>query len=401
MCLILRKSAASDITGLKKLSAIILTSLLLRPNSEQIFFTHLCNDAFKYCRQLKKIFFKRSKLFFMTKWLLTILFTIVTSNFLLAQQNTFEIKGTSSNLFIEHTVAPKESFYSIGRLYNVSPKELATYNHLQMERGLSVGQNLKIPLEKNNFTQTQVAKPGESLIPLHHTVESQETLYRLGINYNKVPLTSLKKWNHLQSDAVSVGTPMIVGFLKVDKSQSSLTSQSAATVQEVLPIAKKEEKPIEKKPEVIAKETPDVKVPESPKPENKELNTAQTETQKIAVTGVTKKSGINFSGGYFKGLYDKQIQKSSPVNEKGSAGVFKSTSGWQDGKYYCFNNEATPGTILKVTDNATGKSVYAKVLDAIPDIKQNEGLSLVVSNAAAEELGSAESKFECVLSYGK
>ncbi|HEY9362546.1 MAG TPA: hypothetical protein VIQ00_04745, partial [Chitinophagaceae bacterium] len=67
----------------------------------------------------------------------------------------------------------------------------------------------------------------------------------------------------------------------------------------------------------------------------------------------------------------------------------------------CFNNEAAPGTILKVTDNATGKSVYAKVLDAIPDIKQNEGLALVLSNAAAEELGSGESTFECALSFVK
>ena len=85
----------------------------------------------------------------------------------------------------------------------------------------------------------------------------------------------------------------------------------------------------------------------------------------------------------------------------GSAGVFKSTSGWQDGKYYCFNNDAAPGTVLKVTNNATGKSVYAKVLDAIPDIKQNSGLSVVLSNAAAEELGTGENKFDCVLSYVK
>ena len=47
-----------------------------------------------------------------------------------------------------------------------------------------------------------------------------------------------------------------------------------------------------------------------------------------------------------------------------------------------------PGTILKITDNSSGKSVYAKVLDAIPDIKQNSGLSVVLSNAAAEELGA-------------
>lgn len=337
----------------------------------------------------------------MAKWLITILITIITSNSLMAQQAPFEIKGTGSNLYIEHKVAPKESLYSLGRLYNVSPKELAAYNHLQVESGLNVGQDLKIPLEKNNFTQNQAVKTNEVLIPVHHTVEPQETLYRLGVNYNKVPLTSLKKWNHLQSDAVSVGTPMIVGFLKVDKNQSSLASQSATGASEMVSVPKKEEKAVEKKPEVIAAKTPEVKVSEPANTQNKGVNTGQTEERTVAVATVDKRGSINFSGGYFKGLYDQQTEKKSTVNSNGSAGVFKSTSGWQDGKYYCFNNEAAPGTVLKITDNSTGKSVYAKVLDAIPDIKQNEGLALVLSNSAAEELGAGENTFECALSFVK
>ena len=67
-------------------------------------------------------------------------------------------------------------------------------------------------------------------------------------------------------------------------------------------------------------------------------------------------------------------QKKISCKATGSGGTFKSTSGWQDGKYYCFNNDAPPGAIIKVTDNLTNKSVYAKVLDAIPDIKQKYGL---------------------------
>ena len=83
------------------------------------------------------------------------------------------------------------------------------------------------------------------------------------------------------------------------------------------------------------------------------------------------------------------------------AAIFKTTSGWQDGKYYCFHNTALPGTIIKITNNANGKSIYAKVLDAIPDIKQNSGLLLRVSNSAAEELGAGENKFDCSITYAK
>jgi hypothetical protein len=100
-------------------------------------------------------------------------------------------------------------------------------------------------------------------------------------------------------------------------------------------------------------------------------------------------------------LYNSQVENKTPVNESGSGGVFKSTSGWQDGKYYCFNNDAQPGTIIKITDNITGKSVFAKVLDAIPEIRQNEGLSVILSNSAAEELGTGENRFDCALSFVK
>ena len=95
------------------------------------------------------------------------------------------------------------------------------------------------------------------------------------------------------------------------------------------------------------------------------------------------------------------MKKDALINEAGSGAVFKSNSGWQDGKYYCLHNTAAPGTIIKVTANSTGKTIYAKVLDVIPDIKQNSGLIIRISNAAAQELGIGEAKFDCSLSYSK
>ncbi len=122
-----------------------------------------------------------------------VFFTFITSNFLWAQQNNLEIKGTGSSMYVEHVVTPKENFYSVGRMFNINPKELASFNHLHFASGLNIGQVLKIPLSKNNFTQQEIAQPNEALIPVYHTVTSGETLYRLGVNYNKVSLASLKK----------------------------------------------------------------------------------------------------------------------------------------------------------------------------------------------------------------
>jgi hypothetical protein len=162
-----------------------------------------------------------------------------------------------------------------------------------------------------------------------------------------------------------------------------------------------EEKPAEKATETIARPAPSDKEQEAIKTEKPEATVSQPAPVTTVTGSETTKISGNLSGGYFKNLYNQQTTEKPAISKTGSAGVFKSTSGWQDGKYYCFNNEAAPGTVIKVTDNATGKSVYAKVLDEIPDIKQNSGLAVIISNAAAQELGIGENKFDCSFSYAK
>jgi LysM repeat protein len=331
----------------------------------------------------------------MSKWFFLLLM-VITGNLLFAQ-NTLEIKGSGTGLYLEHKVSPKESLYSLGRLYNVPPKELASFNRLSMESGLSLGQEIKIPLNNNNFTQSE-ASNGETIVPLVHTVQPKETLYRLSVNYNKVPLANLKKWNHLASDNVSEGSQMIVGYLKVDKNVSALASGSRNSTNDVA-VNKAAEKPADK-PQPVADKPVAVKEPEPARVDNASTN-QQNNQPATNVTSVNTKSNINFSGGFFKKQFEQQTASASPVTSSGTAGIFKSTSGWQDGKYYCFSNDAAPGSIVKVTENGSGKSVYAKVLDAIPDIKQNAGLALVLSNAAAEELGAGENKFDCTVSFVK
>jgi LysM repeat protein len=335
----------------------------------------------------------------MVKWISIFLAAFFISKISFAQKNGLIIEGSTPKLYLIHIVVAKENFYSIGRLYNVSAKDLASYNNLQFENGLDVGESLKIPLTDNNFLQSGTASGEEALIPVYHPVEPKEGLYRISISYNKVPLASLKKWNHLQSDDVTIGTPLVVGYLKVNKNESMLASRAIKTNIEVTSEGKVEAKPIPPPP-VIEERLPPVKKPDVDSQEQKDVTTAQTAEPKITVTTVNTKSNINFSGGYFKKLYDSQVENRSPVTTTGNGGTFKSTSGWQDGKYYCFNDDAAPGTVVKVIDYSTGKSVYAKVLDAIPDIKQNEGLTIIISNAAAEELGSGD-KFNCTLNFAK
>ena len=73
--------------------------------------------------------------------------------------------------------------------------------------------------------------------------------------------------------------------------------------------------------------------------------------------------------------------------ENPSYGTFKSTSGWKDGKYYLLINDVLPGTVVKIECPKTNKVIYAKVLGTLVQAKENEGLTLRVSNAALDALG--------------
>ena len=328
--------------------------------------------------------------------------------FALAQDKTLLIEGTSPNLYLNHTVVAKENFYSIGRLYNVGPKDIAPFNKLQMEKGLNPGQVLKIPLTAGNFSQNKTAASGEVLVPLYYTVKEKDGLYRIGINHNKLPVETLKKWNNIKSDAVNKGTKLVVGYLKVKKDQSALAVKTTPVKNEdkavipvvVTPPEKKEEVVVpETKPVVI--ETPPVKTEEKVIPPPPPVEKVEPQKPVNEPVKEITNLGTNYEGGVFKNLFESQLKGNDPVKEEGGAGVFKSTSGWKDGKYYCLHNTAPAGTIIMITNKANGKSVYAKVLDVIPDIKQNAGLLIRISNAAADELGAGENNFSCILNYSK
>ncbi|MCP9753231.1 LysM peptidoglycan-binding domain-containing protein [Ferruginibacter sp. HRS2-29] len=295
--------------------------------------------------------------------------------------------------YITHTVAAKESLSSIGRLYNINPRELAKYNKIDYEKGLALGQVLKVPVTANTKvnakgnnpvaeiktpvaeTKASVKNPVASAkgsTPIYHTVAKKETLYHISTLYNKVPIANIKKWNNLSGDGLNEGARLIVGY--TDGPNETNTPAPVVKVPEPTKV-----------PDVV--KTEPVKAVETNTPVVK-----TTETKPVA-TSVT---GKDFEGGSFKAMYTKAPGKSE---ETGTAGIFKSTSGWEDGKYYCMHNSATAGSIVKITNPATNKSVYARVLDIMPDLKQNDNLTILVSNAAADALGAGSGNFQCTVTY--
>jgi LysM repeat protein len=345
-----------------------------------------------------------------------------------AQSDELNVQGQTGNLHLQHAVTAKETWYSIGRLYNLPPAALATYNKLAMTQPLSIGQQLQIPLTAVNFSQNGLKAAGESLVPLYYTIQEKEWMYRISVNHNKVPITTLEKWNNINKDQVRAGMHIIIGYLKVKTALSALATRTggapvAAGTGAVAKPVDKPEKPAEsvvKQPEKAADKT----VQAADKQAEKVVEKAADKTDKLAektaekpagttvappatttvAPAVTKPantpaapvspSGKSFNGGFFKTDFSD-----GGKSAEGAAGTFKSSSGWQDGKYYALMNNVPVGTIVRVTVSTSGKIIYAKVLGQLPDMKESLGLTIRISNAAASELGEGDGKFNVTLRY--
>lgn len=326
-------------------------------------------------------------------------------------QSGLPIEGASPDLHLTHTVASKETWFAIGRLYNISPKEVATYNGTSIDKPLAIGKQIKIPLTAANFSQTGLKEADEVFVPLFHTVQPKEWMYRISVNHNKVPIENLEKWNNLSRDNAKAGTRLIVGFLKVKQGQSALSGGAvnnvaapvsviaskepgapprASVVMEDSQITKKEE-PVKKSEPIVPKK---VEVTKNEEARKSDSPIVKEEAKKQDIAVPVSNATVNFKGGYFKNQYDASGKSASGVS-----GIFKSSSGWNDGKYYALMNNVPVGTIVRVHFSSTNKSIYAKVLGQLPDMRESEGLTIRISDAAATELGAGNGKFTVDVKY--
>jgi len=313
------------------------------------------------------------------------------------QGNDLQVQGTTPHLYLVHTVQAKENWYSIGRIYNVNPRQLAPYNSLSLDKALAIGQTLKVPLTAENFSQDGSKAGDEVFVPVHHTIQEKEWLYRVSVNYNKVPVENLEKWNNINKDQAKAGLKLIVGYLKVKTGQSALAAQGTTKITPVNAVVVNT--PQEKKPAVSEPQKPasvPATAPDNADPSLVKNNATKTETKPAVSNPVVTVSntGTAVKGSYFKGQYEE-----SGKSVSGNAGIFKSTSGWSDGKFYALVNNVPVGTIIQVNNPISGRAIFAKVLGNLPEMKESMGLVARISDAAAAELNATGAKFSVELRY--
>jgi LysM repeat protein len=93
---------------------------------------------------------------------------------------TFTIKAQNGNHFT-HTVSKGQTLYSIARMYEVTVDEIIALNP-ECAQKLAIGYKLKIAQKTKSADATAPSSDKR-----YHTIQSGETLYRLGQMYGITP----------------------------------------------------------------------------------------------------------------------------------------------------------------------------------------------------------------------
>jgi hypothetical protein len=214
-------------------------------------------------------------------------------------------------------------------------------------------------------------------------VQQSEGLYRIGKNHGNIKPLQLKQLNKLNSEVVSKGQRLLVGYINI---KGDVSVHEIKEVPVVTNTNNKEAIPISK--DTGSKSQP---VPITAEPviiNNSKSKTARkdpADTMKLSYTGE----------GFFQPSYVPGTQEAIVIGAP-----FKSESGWNDGKFYILVDSIETGKVVKLINPITAVFIYAKTLGSLPQVKGNNAIKLRLSNAGAVALGYRfEDHFDLLLQH--
>ena len=285
---------------------------------------------------------------FLKSTILIIFSLFSISTFAFSFQDSIGVETLSGKKVILYKIEPKDNYYSLGRKYGISPKIIMEFND---NAPLNIGTIIRIPTDissaKTIYGKTE--SPDNATTETLHTVTKKETLYSISAIYG-MRMEELKKLNNLKSNALSIGK-----VLKVidNKSQDS----KPPVKEEVIKEAPKPQPVVEDKQDGDSTESNPVKEI----PRNK--------------YGITE------------------------LEEKGTA-VWIDDKNLDATKSYALHRTAPVGTVIKITNPMSGRSVFAKVVGRYTENETTKDVIIVITKAAAEAIGVIDKRFYVNIGYG-
>ena len=137
-------------------------------------------------------------------------------NFVAALSQQKKQNFTTEKELTIHEIQPKETLYSIARLYNVSVADLDELNAEILKNGLRIGQEIYIPNKKKTIGGQARIITDETIF---HTVKAQETKYGIAKKYG-ISIDQLELQNPETITGLKVGTQLAINLKNIEPSNN-------------------------------------------------------------------------------------------------------------------------------------------------------------------------------------
>jgi peptidoglycan endopeptidase LytF len=365
------------------------------------------------------------------------------------------VENLNGKKLILHQIVAKDTYYSIGRRYGVSPKEIITYND---NKFLSLGIVIKVPTNLPFAVQTgkktsaaaintvlPAATVQDNPVMVEHAVQRKENLNMLAEKYGTT-VNEIKRVNNLKSINLQVGQVLKIPAkpgtetevstpaepVKTEKPKevtATVTTQIEAQYKKQAEAAKKE--PVQaKQVAVVQNVAKDAFIVHTVASNETMYSIASkynlTLDQLKAKNNLSSNSlyvgqKLLISGQYPAKSEEHRVAEStdndtseavkspslrlppshyglSQVDEKGM-GVFITDPDLDSSKMLVLHRTAPVGTIIQVTNPMTKRVTYAKVVGKFTENESTKDVIIVMTKAVADALGALDKRFLCNLTY--
>lgn len=344
-------------------------------------------------------------------------------------RDSIGVENFQGKKVIIHKVVAKDTYYSIGRRYNVTPKEIQTFNdNKYLQIGVIIKVPTDIPFSENTTAAQNSTTPASSESNLiEHVVQKKENLSMLAEKYGTT-VNEIKRVNNLRSINLQIGQT-----LKIPGSNAEPEIEEPAPLSQQAPRSQTPAPAVQNNPQPAATE------------EFLEHTVASNETiysiatrYKLSIDQLKTKNNLTDNSLrvgqklLIKGQYppkvayvppteadadedaddriDSTLKKPSlrlpaskyglnEIDEKGTA-TWITDPDLDPTKMLVLHRTAPIGGIIKITNPMSSRVTFAKVVGKFTENETTKDVIIVITKAVADALGALDKRFYCNITYG-
>lgn len=315
-----------------------------------------------------------------------------------AQEDGLTLNLTATgDIVIRHTLEQGQTLYGISKTYGVDINDLISENPERQVDSLKIGQDIRVPIRKNQICYQMEDCEKEKLIPVYYEVHPKDNLFRVARVYFNSSVEDIKSLNAIKGNTLSYGQVLKIGWLPyTDYLQSYLSTDQIKVISQAAPM---EAEIVEDTTEILTSLPPS----DLPEPSLTSMKDNRSEEVDIVLDGMGRKSEENKIH-YFRSEDESEAgeREFNPMHKKlvsrGATAYWNKNSSSKKG-FYLLHKDLPVNTLIQISNPVTGESVLARVVGQIPDNIYAPEISVVVTTEVAQALGVIDQKFYVKIAY--